>query len=157
MSDNIHEPIVETTNPGEEVYQFLKKKYQQVVIGGGALVALALASTFLQTDYWKGLIYTTPLTILVAWLAIILYPKQSVKKIKMHGFELEENGIYQQLLHPDIEEVELEQAISRSLMKRIMIRNFVRQRDNHLGLSIDHHQFDAIMLIDHDGGRSTKR
>lgn len=156
MSDNIHEPIVETTNPGEEVYQFLKKKYQQVVIGGGALVALALASTFLQTDYWKGLIYTIPLTILVAWVAIILYPKKSFKKINKHHFELDENGIYEELLHPDTDEVEHKQSISFSSMNRIIIGNFVREREKQQRFSKKHYEFEAIMVIEHDGGQYTK-
>src|SRR5699024_8884653 len=156
MLDNIHEPIKENSNIGEETYQYLKKKFWQVVIGGGILIALSLASILLQDDYVKGLFYTVPLIIIVPWLAISLYPKKSFRNIPKHYFELNENGIYEELINAETDEIDDHETIPFSSMNRIIIGNFVRKRKRQQGFSKEYYEFNAIMVIEHDGRQYTK-
>src|SRR5699024_11942541 len=125
MSDNIHEPIIETTNPGEEHYQFLKKKFLQVVIGGGIFIALSIASIFIQEDYWNALLFTIVLTIIVVWMAKLVYPDKSLKKLHTTHFEFDENGIYEEFINPDTGDDDYQLSIQFIFMNRILIVNFI--------------------------------
>ena len=154
MSDNIHEPIIETTNPGEEHYQYMRKKFLQVIIGGGIFIALSITSIFIQEDYWNALIFTIVLTIIVVWMAKLVYPDKSLKKLHTTHFEFDENGIYEEFINPDTGDVEHQLSIPFTSMNRILIGNFVEEHEAHYKyFSRKYYKFNAEMVIEHEDGR----
>ncbi|HLR51621.1 MAG TPA: DUF2427 domain-containing protein [Candidatus Avamphibacillus sp.] len=152
MAHNIHEPIKQTSQPGKLVYEGLYNQFKMVIIIGLILIVASIASIIMQTDPWEVLIHSVPITILLGFLAVKLYPDKSLKKIYKHHFELDENGIYEEYIDPETEQVEEKQSIPFSSVHRILVGNFVMEYDTKKRSSKKSYECSAIMIIEHENG-----
>lgn len=81
--------------------------------------------------------------------------KKIIEKIPKHHFKFDENGIYEEFINLETDEVSYKQSIPFSSMNRILIGNLVEEKEkNYKYFSKKYYEFSAMMVIEHEDGRS---
>lgn len=152
MTHYPHERTTKTREHGKEAYEQSRKTFKAILIILLVVIISSIFSLVTQSDPVPVLMYSVPLTAILIFSAIVLRPDDSLKRLPTYQYELDESGIHESIVDPETEEVS-QTHIPFQAIHRVLIGNFVQKHKGIRLFSASHHEYVALMVIEHDNGQ----